>query len=166
MIFTLLLSTLPLANADQGPSKELRKLRNVINNSIPEKYRDQLNDQLERLEASIDDSCHETPKRPRRDNGAPLCTVEFSNTYSKLVREGQVISDWSSSISVALDKLRAMQEADLCSLRMEARPCKIEFSNSYSKLVVGNGNTYRDWSSDMNVAVNALKELRQIGICE
>lgn len=163
LLAVALFASAPSAHALQGPADELRSLRNVINNNVPERYRDQLNGSLARLEVAIQDGCAVAPTP--RDNGAPQCTLHYDNGYYRLGKDGSQITSWTQSLSELFSTLEAITGAGQCSNRPIAEKCDLAFDNGYY-MVKRKGSQFSPWKQDMKASLDFMADLKKRGFCQ
>ena len=166
LLAVALFASAPSAHALQGPADELRSLRNVINNNVPERYRDQLNGSLARLEVAIQDGCSAKPAP--RDNGAPQCTLAYyDGGYYKITKkDGGDLTQWNKNLDETFTQLDSLIAARQCSSKPAAEPCELAFYDGGYYSVKRSGSLIAPWVKNMAGTLEFMASLQKRGICQ
>lgn len=163
--FSLVSVSPALAVGETVLENEIQRLSNIINNNLPERYRDQLNAALDRIYAASQNQCTNGP-RPRL--GSPRCEVvkNDSNGYYYVNRDGQAFSAAFSSVQGAAQELTSYRNMGVCPKEDTTLDCDVvkNASNGYF-YVSRDGKLFSAAYSSVQGAVTELNNYRQLGVC-
>lgn len=113
MTTVLFLALGSTAQAQVGAlTDELRTVRNIVNNNLPERYRASLNRALDRVEVAAERQCG-GDMDPAPD--APVCDLDFhTGGYWRVVRNGEPLSSYTTSQGNALELLKKFRTQRVC----------------------------------------------------
>lgn len=137
---TVLSSVNAMAVGETELENEIQKMSNVINNSVPGKYRDQLNIGLARIESAAARECGgggpQRPQPPRREN--PTCEIKRDSAtgYYMVTRQGEKISGYYNDILSTVSEFNKYADAGLCERNTTARECAVTKDNSTGYFMV------------------------------
>lgn len=146
-------------------NREIVKMSNIINNSIPAQYRDQLNAALTRVALAANNaSCvNVQPARP-----SMLCTVEKDKTfnYFQIVRNGETVSSATYNIADEVAEFQKLRDAGLCDNSSVAEECSIEKDKTFNYYTVTRrGESISSASYNIIDTAQTRNDLIQKGIC-
>lgn len=163
--FSLVSVSPAMAVGETALENELQRLSNIINNNLPERYRDQLNAALDRIYAVSQNQCTSTP---RPSLGNPRCEVvkNDSNGYFYVNRDGQAFSSAFSSVQSAAKELESYRNMGVCPKESSALDCDVVKNSSNGYYYVSrNGKLFSSAFSSIQSAVNELNSYRQLDVC-